>query len=98
MQRKRISKKMVECIKSMQDQIQFCVKWKHKEVSEPIKLETGIQGHCCGSYLSNIFTNSIIAYISNEKPHVQPVEKPVLLPADNSATKSLCGIQRRIRN
>jgi len=23
----------------------------------PVKQEIGVQGHCCGPYLSNIFTN-----------------------------------------
>jgi len=58
----------------------------------PVKQEIGVQGHCCGPNLSNIFTNGKIAYISKKKPHVQPLEKPiirVLLPADNSATESL---------
>lgn len=60
---------MVEFLKRMQDEIQFCVQKSYEEITEPVKQETAVkQGCSLGPYLFNIFTNGNIACISEEKP------------------------------
>jgi hypothetical protein len=50
------SEKMVECIKRMYDEIQFCVKWSYEEVTEAVKQEAGVRhGYSLNTYRFNIY-------------------------------------------
>lgn len=73
-------------------EIHFCVQWNYEKVMGPVRQETGVrQGCSLGPYIFNIFTNSNVAYIREEKPHIQAVEKQVtlaLLLADHLANRS----------
>ena len=40
MLKKRVSRKVVKCIKRMCDEVQFCI-WSYREVNEPVKQTTG---------------------------------------------------------
>lgn len=68
-----------QCVKRMQDEIQFCVQKSYEEITEPEKQETEVKHGCrLGPYLFNEFTNSSIAYISEENPCVQAEEKEII--------------------
>jgi hypothetical protein len=50
-------------------------------VNAPVKQETGVRLSCIlGPYIFNIFTDGITACISEENPHLQAVEKQIILP------------------
>lgn len=50
-------------------------------MTEPVKQETDVRLSCIlGPYLFNIFTDGITACISEENPHLQAVEKQIILP------------------
>jgi hypothetical protein len=52
----------------MQGEISLCVQWGYEEVLELVKQEIGVwQGHSCGPYLFNIFSNVITIYMGEEK-------------------------------
>ena len=46
MQKKGINEKMVECVKRIQDEIQFCVQKNYEEINEPVKQETEVKQGC----------------------------------------------------
>jgi hypothetical protein len=58
---------MVEFIKTMYDDTQFCVKWNYEEVTASVKQDIRlIQGCSLSPYLLNMFIDDIIEYISEE--------------------------------
>jgi hypothetical protein len=72
LRRKGISDNMLKCIRDMYeyDGIKFCVKCGEDEVTGFIEQKRGVRQGCSFSqYLSNIFIDDIIDYISKNKPH-----------------------------
>jgi hypothetical protein len=77
----------------MQHEIHFCVQWNYEKVMGPVKQQTGVrQGCSLGPSLFNIFTNGNVANIHDKMPHIQAVDKQVilaLLPTDDLANRSV---------
>jgi hypothetical protein len=43
MKKKGINEKKAECVKRMQDAIQFCMQKSYEEITEPVKQETEVK-------------------------------------------------------
>jgi hypothetical protein len=100
MRKKGISTKVVECIKRMCDETQFCTKWSYGEVTEPVNHEIGVR-QCCNlsPHLFNIFIHNITSLITEENANARVLRNQrifALLFADDLVTGSFTinGLQK----
>lgn len=94
---------MVECIKRLYHEIQFCVNWGYKEVTESVKQETGVRHGCSRNphpfnihihkyAYTYIYMDGILDNINQEHAPAPAVGKQIVLAllfADDLATGNL---------